>query len=180
MCNVAKQRRSCVWPNGNQRVALPVAPRSGGRRGRSTKTWSLTTAKTPDAQAQSVLVGAPPLRRGLAIHPFRSLAFYSTLYYSSKSGAATRVFKTRWFTRFAAKERITDDRLAEAVARAERGLIDADLGGGLIKQRVARAGKGKSGGYRTLIAYRRENGPCSCSASPKATATTSLMTSSWI
>lgn len=39
-------------------------------------------------------------------------------------------------------------------ARAERGLIDADLGGGLIKQRVARAGEGRSGGYRTLIACR--------------------------
>ena len=66
-----------------------------------------------------------------------------------------RVFKTRWFARFAKREDISDDRLADAIARAERGLIDADLGGGLIKQRVARPGKGKSGGYRTLIAYRR-------------------------
>lgn len=39
--------------------------------------------------------------------------------------------------------------------RAERGLIDADLGGGVIKQRVARPGKGKSGGYRTLILFRQ-------------------------
>lgn len=37
---------------------------------------------------------------------------------------------------------------------AERGLVDADLGGGIIKQRVARQGQGRSGGYRTLIAYR--------------------------
>ena len=66
-----------------------------------------------------------------------------------------RVFKTRWFARFAKREDISDDRLADAIARAERGLIDADLGGGLIKQRVARPGKGKSGGYRTLIADRR-------------------------
>jgi hypothetical protein len=44
--------------------------------------------------------------------------------------------------------------LREAIQRAERGLIDADLGGGLIKQRVARAGQGKSGGYRMMIAYR--------------------------
>ena len=36
----------------------------------------------------------------------------------------------------------------------ERGLIDADLGSGLIKQRVARVGKGRSGGYRTIVAYR--------------------------
>ncbi len=33
-------------------------------------------------------------------------------------------------------------------------MIDADLGGGLIKQRVARAGGGKSGGYRSLIIFR--------------------------
>lgn len=39
--------------------------------------------------------------------------------------------------------------------RAESGLIDADLGGGVVKQRVARPGQGKSGGYRTLILFRR-------------------------
>lgn len=38
---------------------------------------------------------------------------------------------------------------------AEQGLVEADLGGGLIKQRVARLGQGKSSGYRTVIAYRR-------------------------
>src|ERR1017187_5658764 len=65
-----------------------------------------------------------------------------------------QVLKTRWFTKFARNEEIADASLREAVARAERGLIDADLGGGLIKQRVARRGKGRSGGYRMLIAYR--------------------------
>jgi hypothetical protein len=40
------------------------------------------------------------------------------------------------------------------VVRAERGLVDADLGGGVVKQRVARAGQGRSGGFRVLIAYR--------------------------
>ena len=44
--------------------------------------------------------------------------------------------------------------LCEAIEQAERGLVDADLGGGLIKQRVARAGQGKRGGYRMLIAFR--------------------------
>jgi len=44
--------------------------------------------------------------------------------------------------------------LVEAVERADRGRIDADLGGGVIKQRIARAGAGKSGGYRTLILFR--------------------------
>lgn len=45
--------------------------------------------------------------------------------------------------------------LRDAVQRAENGLVDADLGGSVIKQRVARAGKGRSGGYRTLILFRQ-------------------------
>ena len=65
-----------------------------------------------------------------------------------------KVFKTRWFARFARQEKIADDGLREAIVRAERGLIDADLGGGLIKQRVARQGQGRSSGYRAIIAYR--------------------------
>lgn len=67
-----------------------------------------------------------------------------------------QVFKTKWFARFARQEGIPDRSLVEAIRRAERGLIDADLGGGLIKQRVARQGKGRSGGYRTIIAYRNK------------------------
>ena len=59
-----------------------------------------------------------------------------------------RVFKTRWFVRFARKERIADRALRDAVDRADRGSVDADLGAGLIKQRMARSGQGKSGGYR--------------------------------
>jgi len=65
-----------------------------------------------------------------------------------------RVFKNAWFQKFARKEKISDAALYEAVARAGRGLIDADLGGGVIKQRVARPGEGRSGGYRTLIFFR--------------------------
>ena len=65
-----------------------------------------------------------------------------------------RVFKTRAFARFARKERIGNATLCEAIERAERGVVDADLGGQVIKQRVARPGQGRSGGYRTLIAYR--------------------------
>jgi len=65
-----------------------------------------------------------------------------------------RVFKTRGFTRFMRKEGVTDDALCDAVARAERGLIDANLGSGVIKQRVPRPGQGRSGGFRTLIAFK--------------------------
>lgn len=65
-----------------------------------------------------------------------------------------RIFKTKWLARFARHEGIEDRSLREAIKRAERGLIDADLGGGLIKQRVAREGQGRSGGYRMIVAYR--------------------------
>jgi len=65
-----------------------------------------------------------------------------------------RLFKTKWFARYARQERLGDHSLRDAIERAERGLVDADLGGGIIKQRVARTGKGRSGGYRLLIAYR--------------------------
>lgn len=49
-----------------------------------------------------------------------------------------RIYANRWFAKFAAKEKISDATLTDAVHRAETGLIDADLGSGLIKQRIAR------------------------------------------
>ncbi|MGA7218128.1 MAG: type II toxin-antitoxin system RelE/ParE family toxin [Candidatus Sulfotelmatobacter sp.] len=66
-----------------------------------------------------------------------------------------RIFKSRWFQRFARQEQIADALLRDAIARAEKGQIDAELGGGVIKQRIARAGQGKSKGYRTIIFFRR-------------------------
>jgi hypothetical protein len=68
-----------------------------------------------------------------------------------------RIFKTKGLARFAKGERITDASLTEAIQRAERGTVDADLGGGLIKQRVARQGQGRSGGFRMMIAYRAKD-----------------------
>jgi len=65
-----------------------------------------------------------------------------------------RIFKTKIFARFVHSNKITDAALHEAIQRAERGLIDADLGGGVIKQRVARPGRGRSGGFRTIILFR--------------------------
>lgn len=66
-----------------------------------------------------------------------------------------RIFKSRWFQRFARKERIADAVLREAVVRAEKGQVDAELGGEVIKQRIARPGQGRSKGYRTIIFFRR-------------------------
>ena len=60
----------------------------------------------------------------------------------------------RAFVRFAKREGLEDGALCEAVGRAERGLVDADLGGGVIKQRIAREGAGRSGGFRTIVLFR--------------------------
>ena len=65
-----------------------------------------------------------------------------------------QIFLTRGVVRFSRRQRIADASLSEAIERAERGTIDADLGGGLIKQRVARPGQGRSGGFRMIVAYR--------------------------
>ncbi|MHB1358312.1 MAG: type II toxin-antitoxin system RelE/ParE family toxin [Rhodocyclaceae bacterium] len=63
-----------------------------------------------------------------------------------------RTFQTRAFQRWAGKSGVTGAALLDAVAQMERGLIDADLGGDLYKQRVALPGRGKSGSTRTIIA----------------------------
>ena len=65
-----------------------------------------------------------------------------------------KVFRTKEFAKFSRREKIADVQLCEAAERADNGLVDADLGGGLIKQRIARPGQGRSGGYRTLMAFR--------------------------
>jgi hypothetical protein len=72
-----------------------------------------------------------------------------------RRSGSPRIFKTKWFERFARKEKVRDTALIDAVSRAEKGQVDADLGGGVIKQRIARPGQGKSGGYRTIIFFRR-------------------------
>ena len=66
-----------------------------------------------------------------------------------------QTFKTKAFARFADREGLEDAALCEAVRRAGVGLVDADLGGGVIKQRIARKGGGRSGGFRTIVLFRR-------------------------
>ncbi len=62
------------------------------------------------------------------------------------------IYKTRWFDRWARKQDLDDVSLCAAVAEMIAGLYDADLGSGLFKKRIARPGKGKRNGFRTLIA----------------------------
>src|SRR6185437_4477154 len=66
-----------------------------------------------------------------------------------------RFYLSKTFSRQARKQGVSDDSLRKAIKRAEDGNIDVDLGGNLIKQRVARPNEGRSGGFRTIIAYRR-------------------------
>ena len=67
-----------------------------------------------------------------------------------------RIFKTRWFQRWAKKEGLADEVLLTAVREMEQGLVDADLGGSVYKKRVPIQGRGKRGGARTLLAFRME------------------------
>ena len=69
------------------------------------------------------------------------------------TGGGVPIYKLKTFARFARDERINDASLVDAIKRAVDGLVDADLSGGLIKQRVARQGQGRRGGYRVLIAF---------------------------
>jgi hypothetical protein len=64
--------------------------------------------------------------------------------------------KTKTFAKFTRQNGISDDGLVDAVERAVRGLIDADLGGQIIKQRVARPGQGKRGSFRMIIGIRSD------------------------
>ncbi len=66
-----------------------------------------------------------------------------------------KVFQNAWFGRFARKEKISADALWDAVERAGNGQVDADLGGGVIKQRIARSGESKSKGYRSIVLFRK-------------------------
>jgi hypothetical protein len=66
------------------------------------------------------------------------------------------IYKTRWFDRWARKQGLSTSSLCSAVREMAAGLYDADLGGGLLKKRIARPGKGKSGGFRTLVATNKD------------------------
>lgn len=68
-----------------------------------------------------------------------------------------RVFKTRLFSRWMRKTALTQEALCLAISEMENGLIDADLGGGVVKKRVPLPGRGKSGGARTLLATNRSS-----------------------
>lgn len=65
-----------------------------------------------------------------------------------------RIYKTKWFAKWARKEGLVDEALQDAVAEMNDGLVDADLGGHVYKKRAAIAGQGKRGGLRSLLAFK--------------------------
>jgi hypothetical protein len=67
------------------------------------------------------------------------------------------IYMTRWFDRWARKQRLVASSLCISVREMTQGLFDAELGGGLFKKRIARPGQGKSGVYRTLVATNKGN-----------------------
>ena len=68
-----------------------------------------------------------------------------------------RVFKNKWFNRWARGEDVSDSVLFKAAEEILSGKVEADLGGYLFKKRLAQAGRGKRGGYRTIVGYRKPN-----------------------
>lgn len=67
----------------------------------------------------------------------------------------SRVFKTKSFARWAKKAGLENAALCGAIREMIDGKIDADLGGRILKKRIALPGMGKSGGTRTLVATNR-------------------------
>jgi hypothetical protein len=65
-----------------------------------------------------------------------------------------QIFQTTWFARWAAKEGLPEQALRDAVAEMGQGLIDAHLGGHVVKKRIGVGGRGKSGGARTILAFK--------------------------
>jgi hypothetical protein len=65
--------------------------------------------------------------------------------------------KTKYFSKWARKSRINDDQLLNASQELDAGLFAANLGGNLYKVRIAGQSSGKSSGFRTIIAYRKDD-----------------------
>lgn len=63
-------------------------------------------------------------------------------------------YLTKDFARFVRKAGLADSQLVQAAQDVTEGRYDADLGGGVFKQRIAREGRGKSGGFRTIILFK--------------------------
>ncbi|MCG2748351.1 MAG: type II toxin-antitoxin system RelE/ParE family toxin [Desulfobulbaceae bacterium] len=64
---------------------------------------------------------------------------------------------TRSFSKWATKQNVPHEELANAILEIESGNFEANLGGHILKKRIRFQGKGKSGSGRTIVCYKREN-----------------------
>ncbi|MBU4264113.1 MAG: type II toxin-antitoxin system RelE/ParE family toxin [Proteobacteria bacterium] len=68
-----------------------------------------------------------------------------------------RKLMTRSFSKWATKQNVPHEELANAILEIESGNFEANLGGHILKKRIRFQGKGKSGSGRTIVCYKREN-----------------------
>ena len=68
-----------------------------------------------------------------------------------------KILMTRRFQRWRKHEKIGDALLQRAITEMNQGLYDANLGGNVYKKRIGRPGQGKSGGSRSLVAFKSRN-----------------------
>ena len=66
-----------------------------------------------------------------------------------------QIYKSKFFRRWASSVGLSDKGLKVAVSEIESGLIDADLGGFVLKKRIAIGGRGKRGGVRSVLVYKK-------------------------
>jgi len=66
-----------------------------------------------------------------------------------------KAFKTKWFKKWADKNKVTLEKLSEAIDRLNKKSGIVDLGSNVYKVRIAK-NKGKSGGYRTILIYKKD------------------------
>jgi hypothetical protein len=64
---------------------------------------------------------------------------------------------TKHFAKWASKQKIPKKELASALAEVQEGNFEANLGGHIYKKRIRLEGRGKSGGGRTIICYKRND-----------------------
>jgi len=70
---------------------------------------------------------------------------------------SVKIYKNKWFRKWAIKEGLNDDSLVAAIKEMNNGIVDAYLGANLVKKRIAIGDRGKSGGVRTLIAFKLDD-----------------------
>jgi len=96
--------------------------------------------------SRPVFKGSTPSNSALPCYkyPLRTISLSDIL-------IPVRVFKNKWFNRWARGEDVSDSVLFKAAEEILSGKVEADLGGYLFKKRLAQAGRGKRGGYRTIV-----------------------------